>query len=60
MNCHMYGHKLPVASIMDLLCLSSLAGSATAGMDSDKLQTVKSECSYYHYCCDGIDDRVQN
>lgn len=39
----------------DLLCLKSLSTSASSGQLSPHL--IKSKCSYYHYMCDGFDDR---
>ena len=43
-----------------LLSLSSLAAQASTCCEevgSGSL-VVQSECSYYHYLCDGLDDRV--
>lgn len=39
-----------------LLSLQDLAAASAEGLSCVHL--VKSECSYYHYLCDGVDDRV--
>lgn len=39
-----------------LLSLHTLAAASTD--DRSCVHLVQSECSYYHYLCDGIDDRV--
>ena len=42
-----------------LLCLQDLAAAAAASAEGlSCVHLVKSECSYYHYLCDGVDDRV--
>ena len=38
--------------------LRSLGIRASQGLDPSKLQLLTCECSYYHYLCDGEDDRV--
>ncbi len=40
----------------NLLSLSSLAALASGGKQS--IHVIKSECKYYHYLCDGCDDKV--
>ena len=41
-----------------LLCLQDLAAAAASAEGLSCVHLVKSECSYYHYLCDGVDDRV--
>ena len=38
--------------------LQRLAVAASKGLDPSRLHIINSECSYYHYLCDGVDDRV--
>ena len=46
---------------MDRVDLSFILAEKTAGPGTDGLPVVhviRSKCDFYHYLCDGVDDRV--
>ena len=45
--------------VMDLLSLSKRASSRLQQQGVARPHLITSPCTYYHYLCDGIDDRVE-
>ena len=44
---------------LDLLTLANKT-SLTGAIKGQNVSIITKACRYYHYCCDGFDDRVSN
>ena len=51
---------MQVLDLLDLAVRATVTDRHDGDLPRPVIHTISSSCSYYHYVCDGVDDRVSN